>query len=275
MNTDAWLKAFKDIGSQMHDELPKILSIASSNVPLGRGAGGDKTYPIDKWAEDIIISALEKIYDKGESFTVISEELGVRAFGEGENIVLIDPIDGSNNAKSGFPSFSTSLALLNGNKMSDLTVAYVMNLATEDTFWAARGAGAYKSGVQIKTSPTETLTIAAFEASTPSRDLPPIMPILNTAKRVRCLGSTALDLAYLASSAISVFITAMPSRTFDYAAGMLIVQEAGGIITDLTGKTLDHVLVGLDRTVPLLASANRKLHTSVLKILSQQELIKQ
>jgi myo-inositol-1(or 4)-monophosphatase len=270
MTSEEWLKVFKNIGKKMHGELPEILDSGSGNVAVGRGAGGDKTYPIDKWAEDIAISALEKIHDEGESFTVISEELGVRRFGDGENIVLIDPIDGSNNAKSGFPSFSTSLALLYGKKLSDIAVAYIINLSTGDAFWAVRGAGAYKNGVRIRTSTTDAITIAAFEASAPNRDIPPIMPILNTAKRVRCLGSTALDLAYLASAAISVFVTAMPSRTFDFAAGMLIVQEAGGIMTDFTGNTLDHVIAGLDRTVPLLASANKNLHTTVLKILSHR-----
>ena len=270
MNGEEWLDVFKKIGKEIHRELPEGLNIASRQIPLGRGAAGDKTYPIDKWAENIIISVLENIHRKGEAFTVISEELGTRTFGESKVIILVDPIDGSNNAKSGFPGFSTSLALLNGNTLSDTVVAYVINLTTGDTFWALRGSGAYKNGIQIRTTPSADATIVAFEASRPKRDISPILPLLNSAKRVRCLGSTALDLAYLAADAVSVFVTGMSSRTFDYAAGMLIVQEAGGIVTDITGNTLDHVMVGLDRTVPILATANRNLHASVVKILKNQ-----
>jgi myo-inositol-1(or 4)-monophosphatase len=95
------------------------------------------------------------------------------------------------------------------------------------------------------------------------------MPLLQQAKRTRCFGSTALDLSYLASGALSVFATATASRAFDYAAGMLILEEADGVITDLSGVGLDHIVVGLDRTVPLLATANERLHLMSLNMLAQ------
>jgi myo-inositol-1(or 4)-monophosphatase len=269
MTNEQWLEIFKDIGKKMRAGLPEILNKEGGKVPLRKGAGGDRTFPIDQWAEDIVISALEQAHREGETFTLISEELGIKKFGEGKKIVLVDPIDGSNNAKSGLPFYSTSIALLNGDKLSELAVAYVVNLAMGDEFWALRGGGAYKNGTRIKTSATEGLAIVAYEASTPAADIPRILPIISRAKRTRCLGSTALDLAYLASGAISVFATATASRAFDYAAGMLIVEEADGVITDLTGITLDHIVVGLDRTVPLLASAHERLHMQLLEMLDQ------
>ena len=268
MTNDQWLEIFRQIGKKMQDGLSVILAKEGGMVPLGKGAAGDKTFPVDKWAEDIVIAALERAHQAGESFTLISEELGVRKFGEGEKIVLVDPIDGSNNAKSGIPFFSTSLALLNGETLSTLAVGYVINLAMGDEFWAVRAQGAYKNGKRIRTSATEGITVVAYEASSPKSDLPHIMPLLAQAKRTRCFGSTALDLSYLASGAISVFATATASRPFDYAAGMLILEEADGVITDLTGISLDHIEVGLDRTVPLLASANERLHVRVLDTLS-------
>ncbi|MGE5750511.1 MAG: inositol monophosphatase family protein, partial [Nitrospirota bacterium] len=88
--------------------------------------------------------------------------------------------------------------------------------------------------------------------------------------RTRCFGSTALDLSYLASGALSVFATATASRAFDYAAGMLILEEADGVITDLEGTALDHIVVGLNRTVPLLASKNDATHVMALNLLSAQ-----
>jgi myo-inositol-1(or 4)-monophosphatase len=271
MTNEQWLEVFKDIGKKMREGLSEILAREGGKVPLGKGAGGDKTFPVDKWAEDIIITALEKAHQDGETFTLISEELGIRKFGEGKKIVLVDPIDGSNNAKSGIPFFSTSLALLNGETLSTLTVGYVINLAVGDEFWAIRAEGAYKNGKRIRTSATEGIIIVAYEASSPKTDLPQIMPLLGQAKRTRCFGSTALDLAYLASGAISVFATATASRAFDYAAGMLILEEADGVITDLTGISLDHVVVGLGRTVPLLASANERLHVMALNTLPQPQ----
>jgi myo-inositol-1(or 4)-monophosphatase len=269
MTNEQWLEIFKDIGKKMRQGLSEILGREGGRVPLGKGAGGDRTFPVDKWAEDIVIAALEQAHNQGESFTLISEELGARNFGSGGKIVLVDPIDGSNNAKSGIPFFSTSIALLNGDKLSDLSVGYVLNLAGADEFWAIRGEGAYKNGARIRTSATEGITIVAYEASSPRTDIPRILPLLQAAKRTRCFGSTALDLAYLASGAISVFATGTASRAFDYAAGMLILEEADGVITDLTGDTLDHIVVGLDRTVPLLACANERAHVTALNLLSE------
>ena len=232
-----------------------------------KGAGGDKTFPVDKWAEDIIIASLERVHSEGETFTLISEELGTRAFGGGRQIVLVDPIDGSNNAKRvAFPFFPLPLPSWKG--ISFLISLLHTLLILE---WAMRS-GQCGEKVHIKTGDGSrhrrvmSLTIVAYEASTPARDVPRIMPIINSAKRIRCFGSTALDLAYLASGAISAFATATVSRTFDYAAGMLIVQEAGGVMTDLAGNALDDVIVGLDRTAPLLAAANRKLHAAVLEL---------
>jgi myo-inositol-1(or 4)-monophosphatase len=266
MTNEQWLEIFKHIGKKLREGLSVVLNMEGGKVPLGKGAGGDKTFPVDKWAEDIIIAALAKARREGEAFTLISEELGVRKFGEGGKIVLVDPIDGSNNAKSGIPFFSTSLALLNGNTLDKLEVGYVMNLAVGDEFWAVRGNGAYKNGTRIKTSATQGITIVAYEASSPATDIPRIMQ----AKRTRCFGSTALDLSYLASGAISVFATATASRAFDYAAGMLILEEADGVITDIEGTVLDHIVVGLNRTVPLLASKNDSTHVMALNLLSAQ-----
>lgn len=268
MTNEQWLEVFKEIGKRMRMGLSEILGREGGLVSLGKGAGGDRTFPVDKWAEDIIIAELEKAQQEGETFTLISEELGVKKFGEGNKIVLVDPIDGSNNAKTGIPFFSTSIALLNGDRLSNLAVAYVVNLAAGDEFWALRGGGAYKNGSKIRTSAAEDITIVAYEASSPATDIPRIMPLIKQAKRTRCFGSTALDLAYLATGALSVFAAATASRAFDYAAGMLILEEAGGVLTDLEGTSLGHIVVGLNRTVPLLAGKNGVTHAAALAVLS-------
>jgi myo-inositol-1(or 4)-monophosphatase len=270
MTNEQWLEIFKEIGKKMRDGLSVIMAKEGGMVPIGKGAGGDKTFPVDKWAEDIILVALEKAHQQGETFTLISEELGTRKFGEGKKVVLVDPIDGSNNAKSGIPFFSTSLALLNDATLSTLAVGYVINLAMGDEFWALRAQGAYKNGKRIRTAATHGITIVAYEASSPKADLPIILPLLGEAKRTRCFGSTALDLSYLAAGAISVFATATASRAFDFAAGMLILEEADGVITDLEGTSLDHVVAGLGRTVPLLASKNDATHVLALNTLTSR-----
>lgn len=271
MNNERWLEVFKDIGKKMREGLSEILAREGGKVPLGKGAGGDKTFPVDQWAEDIIVTALEEAHSEGESFTLISEELGIKKFGDGKKVVLVDPIDGSNNAKTGIPFFSSSMALLNGDRLSELAVGYVINLAMGDEFWAVRAQGAYRNGKRIRTSATEGITIVAYEASSPGTDVPKLMPLIRQAKRTRCFGSVALDLAYAASGALSLLVVANPARTFDFAAGMLILEEADGVITDINGMTVDSVVVGLERTVPLLASANERLHARALDFLSSPQ----
>lgn len=268
MTNEQWLDVFKNIGAKMRDGLSVIMNIENGRLPLGKGAGGDKTFPVDQWAENIVLAALEKVHRDGESFTLISEEAGIRKFGEGKKTVLVDPIDGSNNAKNGVPFFATSLALLNGTQLSDLQVGYIANLAVGDEFWAVRGQGAYKNGTSLRTPTTQDIVIVAYEASNPAKDIPRILPLLTAAKRTRCFGATALDLSYLASGAVSVFATATASRAFDYAAGMLILEEAHGVITAINGETIDHITVGLERTVPLLASKNEAAHHRALSLLN-------
>jgi myo-inositol-1(or 4)-monophosphatase len=267
MDTMQWLDVFRSIGKRMIGEAGEFLSREGGTIALGRGAAGDMTFPVDKWAEDIVIEALERVHRGGASFSLVSEETGIRKFGEGRTTVLVDPIDGSNNAKNGVPFFSTSIALLEGDRLADRALGYVVNLAVGDEFWSVRGGGAYKNGVRLRTPDTDSLTVVAFEASRPVDDIPRILPLLRAARRTRCFGSTALDLVYLASGAISVFVTATASRAFDYAAGMLILEEAGGVVSGLDGEGLDDVSAGLARTVPLLAGKNAATHARALALL--------
>lgn len=269
MNDQQWLSVFRKIGGTMRAGIADFLARDGGTVALGRGAGGDTTYPVDKWAEDIVVAALEDAHSRGACFTLISEELGVREYGVGSRVILVDPIDGSNNAKNGVPFFGFAAALLEGRDLSGLRAGYVVNLAVGDEFWAIKGQGAYKNGARLRTPDTPDVVITAYEATNPGRDLPRILPLLTASKRTRCFGSTALDLAYLAAGAVSVFVTGTASRAFDYAAGKLILEEAGGVVTDIGGKSLANITVGLERTVPLLAAKNAAAHAAALALLKK------
>jgi myo-inositol-1(or 4)-monophosphatase len=146
MTNEQWLAVFKDIGKRMRAGIGEFLSREGGAVAIGRGAGGDKTFPVDKWAEDIILSALEEVNARGVGFKLVSEELGIRTFGDPRTTILVDPIDGSNNAKNGVPFFATALALLDGDRLSGLRIGYVIILASGVEFWAVRGGGAFKNG---------------------------------------------------------------------------------------------------------------------------------
>ncbi len=258
------IRNLRDIGRTLYSELGTTRLKPFASEPIGKGAGGDKTYPIDKNAEDIIIGSLESLH---EPLTVISEEYGMKEVGGGGVQVIIDPIDGSRNALNGVPVYCTSIALCDSGDFGDIFLAYVINLLTGDEFWAEKGKGAFFNGEQIFSQKDDFFYLVAYEAQVPGRDVPRIVKLLSKGRRTRCLGATALDLSLLAYGAVSVFVTPAPSRSFDFAAGYLLVKEAGGIITDTTGKSMDKTAAGLNARIPLLASGNQKLHDAALKLI--------
>ena len=252
----------KSIGKHLLQEIPDLKNMRKSVV--GIGAAGDKTYHIDKVAEDIILSHLQ---ESGEPLTVVSEETGVKEFNGGGKRVLIDPVDGSRNAVAGIPFFCTSIAVVGGDTMGDIELGYVINLTNGDEFWAEKHGGAFMNDEQITTQKDDIHYVTAYEAQNPSRDIPLIMPLLALSRKTRCLGATALDLSYLACGAVSIFITPAPSRSFDFAAGLLIVQEAGGVVTDMRGSSVEPIKVSLKKSASLLAAGNRLLHEDALQSL--------
>jgi myo-inositol-1(or 4)-monophosphatase len=259
------IEDLRKIGQELLREIADIRHSPDIKISLGTGAGGDKTFPIDRKAEKIIISGLEAL---AEPLTIISEEAGIIDINGGGLRVIIDPIDGSRNAISGIPLYCTSMAVATGDAISDIGLSYVINLINGDEFWAARNAGAFLNGERIYAQEDDEFYLIAFEAQTPGKDLVGITPLLTRSRKTRCLGSTALDLSYLSLGAISIFVSPSSSRSFDFAGGWLLVKEAGGVITGIDGHDLSHVKLSLRRSSPLLASGNIWLHQKALDILS-------
>ncbi len=256
------------IGSRLFQELGKVRLTAATARALEKGAGGDRTFAVDKQAEDCILSGLAALR---EPMSIISEELGAREILGGGQRVLIDPIDGSKNAISGLPVYCAAIAVADGDTVGDITQGYVINLLSGDEFWAVKGQGAFFNGRRLQTQQDDVMRVIAFEAQQPSRDIRLLLPLLSSARRVRCLGAVALDLAHVAYSSISVFYTNAPSRSIDFAAGALFVREAGGVVTDASGFAIDEAPLDLGRSVSLLASGNSRLHELALGIIGAGE----
>jgi myo-inositol-1(or 4)-monophosphatase len=259
------IKILRGIGERLLKEIPLIKK--ATKTAIGIGASGDKTYPIDKLAEDIILSGLEV---SGEALTVISEEIGIKDIKNGGSKILIDPIDGSRNAVSGIPFYCTSIAVVDGNTIGDIKLAYVVNLVNGDEFWAEKGKGAFLNGEKITTQKDDNFYLIAYEAQSPNKDISRIISLLAQSMKTRCFGATALDLAYLACSAISVFANPSLSRSFDFAGGWLLVKEAKGIFTDIKGNSIETLGISLKKSTSLLVSGNEKLHEKALRLLDSK-----
>ena len=258
------IKDFRRIGKRLKQEIPRLAEELRGSSPIKKGASGDMTFPIDKRAEDIVFEEIEKM---NQSCTIVSEEYGIKDIRGGGPRLLLDPIDGSKNALTGLPLFSTSIAFVEGETVGHTTIGYVINLVNGDEFWAVKGKGSFFNEIPIKTQGDEEFKAIVYEAQNPNTDIQKILPLLSMFRRTRCLGSIAIDLALLSQGAISMFVTPTPSRSFDYAAGYLLVKEAGGIITDFQGRGIENTGTGMERTTPLLASGNGKLHERALEAL--------
>lgn len=259
------IENLREIGRRLYAEIGSTRLRPFASESIGKGAAGDKTFPIDKKAEDIIISSLESI---DEPLSIISEEAGLKDLKGGGRRVLIDPVDGSKNAITGLPFYCSSIAVAEGSAIGSVCMSYVINLLTGDEFWAEKGRGAFFNGEKVLTQKDDIFYLIAYEAQVPKNDVPRITPLLAESRRTRCLGATALDLAYLAYGAISVFVSPAPSRSFDFAGGWLLIKEAGGVITDTDGSSIEDLEAGLKNSVPILASGNQSLHEKALKLLT-------
>ncbi len=213
------------------------LSLEERAKSVGMGADGTPTSYIDKVAEDAILRYLD---DKDVRLNVLSEEAGIidRGFGD---VLVADPIDGTHNACAGIPFYSVSLAV-GKDSLSGMREGLVMNLVTGDAFHASKGKGATLNGasIRVKEPGAEKLLMAYLGGAAD----PLVHTVASRFKRVRCLGSTALELCSVASGQADAFLVRYPDiskspRIIDIAAAVLVLREAGGQAWDENNEILD------------------------------------
>ena len=201
---------------------------ASREPIVGTGLGGDQTTAIDAAVEEAIVRRLERVHDDGASFTLVSEELGERTFGNGGCWVVLDPIDGSLNAKRSLPHFALSLAVADGPRMGDVFFGFVYDLGSGEEWTATRGEGAQLSSRPLEGDlPREEVEILAFEATRTDSVARHAQDVVGVAYRLRIMGSLALALCNLAAGRIDAVCSLKPARAVDIAAAQLLVRERG------------------------------------------------
>jgi len=237
----------------------------AGRAQLQVGAGGDTTMEVDRAAEDVVFAEMQRLFDSGERFTVLSEEVGLRSFGADYPLVLVDPVDGSLNAKQGVPVFALMMAALAGPSIGDAYAAAVLNLNTGEEWTALSGQGAWRSGQKLgvlKRSEERRIQILGLE-STP-RALTAVRPLVERSSKIRILGSMALSLALTASGGFDVFCAPVPVRLFDTAASLLLIKETGGVSSDLEGRPLGGLPCTLETRSTVLCAPSPELHAEAL-----------
>ena len=221
-----WLETCRQCVDDIRDVLQRLPTRVEREPVLQVGQGGDDTTAIDQAAEDAVVARLAAL---GGDFVLVSEELGVRTFGGGgPRTVVVDPIDGSVNAKRGIPFFSFSLAVADGPTMGDVSFGYVYDFGTGEEWTAEREGGAYVNGERLGgVRPKDTIEILSFEGTTTPIIAERIAHAVGVAGRVRVMGSLALSLCHLAAGRVDGVVSLKPARSVDIAAAQLLVRECG------------------------------------------------
>jgi myo-inositol-1(or 4)-monophosphatase len=241
-----WLGACRRAAEAVHD----ILVDGGDRTRLTgtRGHGGDATLVIDAEAEAAVFRELDVLHAAGARFCAISEERGVVDYGSDRLRVVIDPIDGSTNAKRGLPHHALSIAVADGPTMADVAFGYVYDFGPEEEWTARRGRGAHLDGVPLERDATERrdregrLELLGIESSDPRHIHD--ADLRDTAHRLRALGTIAVTLCQVAAARLDGMVSLRSTRAVDAAAGQLIVREAGGLVAfpafeDPLGAPLD------------------------------------
>jgi myo-inositol-1(or 4)-monophosphatase len=225
----------------------------------GVGEGGDHALAIDRRCEDVVFAELEKLAGDGGSFVAISEERGEVAFGGGGEVrVVIDPIDGSLNARRTIPSHSLSIAVASGPTMADVEFGLVHDFGADEEFAAVRGDGATLGDEPIAVGADgERLEVLGVESAEPGWAQPALAALEGRVFRLRVVGSIAIAAAYVAAGRFDAMLSLRPCRSVDIAAAQLIAREAGGRVAfgELGPAEAD---LGLDARYPVAVAAGER-----------------
>jgi myo-inositol-1(or 4)-monophosphatase len=229
-SAEVWVAAFRRAVAAQRRVFDDHVGIEARSEYDGIGEGGDRTLVIDRLCEDAIFAELEALHAEGREFTAVSEERGTVTFGDpaAPTRVVIDPIDGSLNARRTVPLHSVSIAVAEGESMADVSLGYVYEFGAGEEFVATRDGGAELDGRALGVSDGDGLELVAMEASKPERLIAASRVLDGRAYRIRCPGSIAVSLAYVAAGRFDGMLSTRPCRSVDAAAAQLILREAGG-----------------------------------------------
>jgi myo-inositol-1(or 4)-monophosphatase len=263
-----WLGFCRRAAGAARDAVHAYATTAERGVETGRGEGGDTAYVIDRAAEDAIFAEIEKL---DEPVIAVSEERGELSVGgtagiEGAPVrIVIDPVDGSLNAKRGLPFACVSIAIAAGPRMADVEVGWVAELdprlsAGDEPrpgrdWWAVKGEGAFRDGEPLPRLRPGPLEVLGLETARPELVAAMSSAIERVeARRIRALGSVAMTLCLVAAGQLDGMLSLRPIRSVDAAAAQLLVTEAGGAVAFPAADDLS-----LEMRSPVLAARDAEL----------------
>ncbi|ESW95202.1 inositol monophosphatase [Mesorhizobium sp. LSJC268A00] len=205
------------------------------NLQVSMKGPGDYVSQADRKAEDILFAELSKARP---GYAFLMEERGMIAGDDDQHRWIVDPLDGTTNFLHGIPIFSISIAL---ERQGQLVAAVIYNPAMDELYTAERGGGAFMNDRRLRVAGRSKLTDCVIGCGVPhlgrgqhGNFLVELRNVMAEVSGVRRLGSAALDLAYVAAGRMDGFWETGLSA-WDIAAGLLLIREAGGFVSDMDG----------------------------------------
>ncbi|AIU70826.1 fructose-1,6-bisphosphatase [Thermococcus eurythermalis] len=252
----AWNEIAFTMAKDLEKTIMPLFGTKKAGENVGTNVSGDVTKYIDRVAEDIIIRHLKPL-----SVNIVSEEVGEIDNGS-DYTVVVDPLDGSYNFSVGIPIFAFSFAVF---KEKEPVYGAIYEFFPKAFYEAIPRKGAYLNGRPIHVSDPQPGK-EAISFYTRGRAL----GLVNKVKRVRVLGAIAVEMAYTAKGSLDgVFDIRNYVRPTDIAAGVMLVREAGGIVTDEGGKPLELEL-SAEVNTNVIAAANERILRIILEALENE-----
>lgn len=230
------------------------------NLQVSRKGPGDFVSAADRKAEDIVRTELTKARP---AFGLVMEESGEVEGTDGQHRWHVDPLDGTTNFLHGIPIFATSIAL---ERQGQIVAAVIFNPVMDELYTAERGRGAYLNDRRLRVAGRSDLPDMVFGTGLPfigkgdhGRALKELRHIMPEVAGIRRCGAAALDLAWTAAGRLDGFWE-HNLNSWDVAAGILLVKEAGGYVSDMDGK--DKMLDSGD-----VVAGNEAAHRHILRLL--------
>ena len=260
ISPDRFFRVCDSVAGRIVKALAPVVGTPYGAEEICIGADNTPTERLDKIAEDIVLEAFR---ENRVCARILSEEAGMVDIGGDEGIAYLDPVDGSFNASVGIPFYALSVGLSDGERM---IAGYVRNLATGETFTAVLGEGAFLDGCPIHPSSKSSFATSAMSVYARPPEMQALLANGYTSRRIRKLGASALELCYVACGRLEAFLDLRGTlRITDAAAAILILEEAGGIVTLPTGGECvfpDDVCAGR-----CLLGANKDIHGEISRLM--------
>ena len=263
MDVSPWLELCRAAVADVKVVLAGMPTRDERERSIGRGMGGDITAAIDEAAERAVLAHLDR-----EGIRIVSEEIGIK--GDGAVTVLVDPIDGSQNAERAIPYFALSVAVAEGGTMDDVVFGFVYDFGSGEEWTAERGGGAFLNGEPLTGRPKDEIEFLSIEATRASLVLEHLATLAPVTDRIRIMGAQAITFCHLAAGRTDGVVVLKPSRTVDFAAAQLLVRERGFAIHAIDGPPLGTIPLDLGAPSRICAAGSEagalKIAEAVLAI---------